>query len=126
MLDVSFKDSSHGSVDSLQSFSGLVSHHVQLLPSAFNARTVTVSFDYLLVNEVAAISGDAEASEQEGVNGLSKELCLSLFTIPVHRIAHEVEALNRILEVSIVLVVTVREDKQLKVLQELALGLVVR
>jgi len=51
---------------------------------------------------------------------------LSLFTILVHRIAYEVEAFNRILEVIIVLVVTVREDKQLKVLQESALGLVVR
>ena len=65
----------------------------------------------------------AEPEEQECKRGVVKEPLLSLLAVLIHRFTDYCERYDRILQVGVILIMSVREDKQLKEFKEFELGL---
>ena len=60
----------------------------------------------------------AEPEEQECKRGVVKEPLLSLLAVLVHRFTDDCKRYERILQIRVILIMPVREDKQLKEFEE--------
>jgi hypothetical protein len=75
----------------------------------------------LILRKVLAFGTYTEASEQKWVDREGEESSLSVLGILVVGVSDQVKRSYRVFQIKIVFVVTVREDKQLKILDELPL-----